>query len=382
LDVRDERMTPVYLDCNASTPLDPRVWDAFTDAAFRNGNANSRHAHGRTATEYLEGAKTRLAAPFAALGHEMVLTSGATESIDLALLGVADWAWASGLRHVVTTAIEHKATLTAVEALRRRGFEVTIVGCDAHGVVNVDALMDALRPDTGIVSVMHVNNETGAIQPIDALAERLAGHDAVLHIDAAQSVGKLQEPLHHPRLDLVSFSGHKVHAPVGVGGLVVRERVAERLSARLSGATAGDVRRPGTPAVALAVALAEAVELAVAEAVPRHHANLAFRTEALSALSAIGAVVHTPLDQSLPHVLSVEMPGRDSETVMMRLADLVSISNGAACTNGTTPSHVLLAMGLSPRSAQSTLRWSWSHMTPRPPWEAIVERLGRKRSAA
>ncbi len=368
-------MTPVYLDCNASTPLDPRVWKAFTAAAFREGNANSRHAHGRTTAECFELAKARLAAPFAAQGHEMVITSGATESIDLALLGVADWAWTSGLRHVVTSAIEHKATLSAVEVLRRKGFEVTVVGCDARGVVNVDALMAAIRPDTGIVSLMHVNNETGAIQPVETLADRLVGHNAVLHIDAAQSVGKLQEPLQHPRLDLVSFSGHKVHAPVGVGGLLVRERVAGRLSARLSGAAAGDVRRPGTPAVALAVALAEAVELAVAEAAPRNLANLAFRTEALAALSAVGAIVRTPLDQSLPHVLSVEIPGRDSETVMIRLADLVSISNGAACANGTTPSHVLLAMGLSLRSAQSTLRWSWSHMTPRPPWEEIVERL-------
>lgn len=368
-------MNPVYLDCNASTPLDPRVWKAYTAAAFQLGNANSRHVHGRSAQQCLQDAKARLAALFAAQGGEMVITSGATESSDLALLGVADWAWASGLRHVVTTAIEHKATLSATENLRRRGFDVTVVGCNEHGVVNVDALMAAVRPDTGLVSMMHVNNETGAIQPVQPLAEQLADHDAVLHIDAAQSVGKLQDTLRHPRLDLVSFSGHKVHAPVGVGGLLVRERVESRLSARLSGATVGEARRPGTPTLALTVALAEAVELAVVESAARHQANVAFRTEALSALCQVGAIVHTPLDQAVPNVLSVEIPGNDSETVMMLLADLVSISNGAACSNGTIPSHVLLAMGLSPRSVQSTLRWSWSHMTPRPPWEAIVERL-------
>lgn len=369
-------MSPVYLDCNASTPMDPRVLRAYVQQLQRSGNANSRvHTHGRCAHLAAEEARAHIAALFGATAAELVPTSGATESIDLALLGTLGACSPAERPHLVTTAIEHAATLASAERLARRGVEVAVVGCSTDGIVDADELLGAVRDDTRLVSVIHVNNETGAIQPIGAIADGLEDHDAVLHVDAAQGFGKLQAPLRHPRIDLISLSGHKLHAPVGIGGLLVRERVADRVVARRAGGPSLDPRRPGTPTTALLVAMATAASLAVEEADTRWRAWEAYRAEAASALQRLGARVNTPLDQAIPNVLSVELPGHDAEVVMMQLGDLVSISNGSACHSGGTPSHVLRAMGRSPRQIQSTLRWSWCHLTPPAPRAQIVERL-------
>ncbi len=367
---------PVYLDSNATTRIEPRVLSVLVEHLARVGNANSRtHVHGREANAAYQVALADVAALFDAAPHEVIPTSGATEAIDLAVLGSAPKSKRDGLTHVVTTAIEHGATLASIKALEAQGFAVSTVGCSRDGVVDAKAVVDSVRPSTAMVSVIHVNNETGAVQPVAEIAELLRDSDVIFHVDAAQSFGKLQTPLRHPRIDMVSFSGHKIHAPVGIGGLLVRDRVSSRISPRMCGASGFGLRRPGTPANALWIALATAARLAVDEAPSRIEAWLQHRGDAVETFERLGGRIQTPLQLGLPNVINVEFPGRDSEVVMATLETLVSISNGSACSRGSTPSHVLAAMGRSPREIQSATRWSWSHLTPSVPWQEIEDRL-------
>jgi cysteine desulfurase len=229
----------VYLDCAATTPLEPLVREEvlrYLDEDF--GNAGSRsHAYGQRARRAVEWARDRVAAVVDAQRGDVVFTSGATESNNLAILGLANHGLATGRRHIVTTAIEHHAVLEPTAELERRGFQVDRIDPDASGAVNADALLQVVRDDTLLVSVMHVNNETGVIQPIDEIATGLQGRDALFHVDAAQGFGKDIGPLRHRRIDLISVSGHKIHAPKGVGALIARKRGGARppLSALMYG---------------------------------------------------------------------------------------------------------------------------------------------------
>ena len=269
-------MGPVYLDCNASTPIEPEVLDGLVRSLCEVGNPHADHGHGRGQRERLEAARHEVAAAFGRAAPQVTFTSGATESIDLAHGGLHDHLTRLERRHIVTTAVEHRAVAAAVEALRQRGFEVTVVGCDAQGRVDAAELLAHVRADTGLVSMMHVNNETGAVLPITQVARGLVGHEAFLHVDASQSAGKRQEPLTDPRLDLISLSGHKLHAPVGIGALVQSERAAAALRPRLCGAFASDPRRPGTPSAPLAESLAVALPTAT-HAAPRGSAIVRVR---------------------------------------------------------------------------------------------------------
>ncbi len=344
------------------------------------GNANSDHWHGQHTRHLFDVARADLGSLFEATGEEIVATSGATESIDLAILGSASALLARGKTHVVTTRIEHGAMHGAATRLRTLGFEVDYVDCDADGVVAAQDVLAAMGSQTGLLSVMHVNNETGAIQPVEEIAEGLAGKDVLFHVDAAQSFGKLQDALKHPRIDLVSFSGHKVHAPRGIGGLLVRARAAGFLSPRLGGTSNVDRRRPGTPCAALLSALALAGKLAVAESASRRVAWAAYQEQAVRAFRSIRATFNTSLERALPNVLSLRIDGVDAESARMVLQELVSVSNGSACHAGGTPSHVLRAMGLSPAAIQSTMRWSWCHLSEEAPWDEIVRQLRKLRA--
>ena len=222
---------PVYLDCNATTPLDPAVRESMAHWFGEEiGNAGSRtHGYGLRARRVVECARQQVGAVVGASPDEVLFTSGATESNNIAILGLAPFGERSGRRHVVTTSIEHKAVLEPVAALAERGFEVSIVETDATGVVSPEAVRRALRPDTLLISVMQVNNETGVRQPIMAIARELDGHEAYFHVDAAQGFGKEIIPLRSQRIDLISISSHKIYGPMGVGGLVIRHRGFERL---------------------------------------------------------------------------------------------------------------------------------------------------------
>lgn len=371
---------PVYLDCNATTPLDPAVRDALEQWLMREvGNAGSRtHVFGIRARRAVQQARERVAAIVDASADEVLFTSGATESNNLAILGLAPFGRESGRRHLVTTAIEHKAVLEPVEILAERGFEVSLVGPDARGVIEPDAVRRVLRPDTLAVSVMHVNNETGMRQPVDAIGHELEGHDAYFHVDAAQGFGKELDSLRSRRIDLISISSHKIYGPAGVGALVVRRRGFERLPLAPLSYGGGQERglRPGTLPTALVVGLGEAARVAGSCVARRTERCLAIRSKALAALEPLDVHIHGHPSLCMPHVLNFSVRGVDSEALMLAVKDLVAVSNGSACTSQDyKPSHVLRAMGLSREMVAGAVRMSWCHMTPEVDWDAVAARV-------
>jgi cysteine desulfurase len=374
---------PAYLDCAATTPLDPRVLSEilqFLDEDF--GNAGSRtHELGRRARTAVEHARDRVAAVVASARGDVIFTSGATESNNLAILGLA--AAAGGRRHIVSTAIEHHAVLEPLAELGRRGFEVTLIAPGRGGATDPDEIVAALRPDTLLVSMMHVNNETGVIQPVTEVADRLQATDTYLHVDAAQSFAREIDALRHPRLDLISVSAHKINGPKGIGALVMRRRDGRRppLQPLMFGGGQERQLRPGTMPVPLAVGLGLAAELAVAEADARAARCRAFRQSLLAGLAPLDPVVNGDPSRSVSYILNLSLPGLDAETAIDAWSDLVAISNGAACTSQShTCSHVLGAMQLPEWRKDGALRFSWCAASPEPDWSALVTAIQSRRS--
>ena len=311
------------------------------------------------------------------------MPSGATESNNLALLGLREHGEKSRRKHIVTTAIEHKAVLEPLEHLAEHGFTITILKPDPNGAVSAAAVSGSLRPDTLLVSVMQVNNETGVIQPIDEIAKALATHEAFFHVDAAQGFGKRNAELQNRRIDLISISGHKVYSPKGIGALVTRRRGYERPPLTPLAFGGGQERglRPGTLPVALIVALGKAAELALRESEKRNARCAVIKKEALTAFAKIGGVPTGDQTISVASTLNVAIPGLDSEAVMLALKDLVAISNGSACTSQNyTASHVLTAMGLSEDHVKGALRFSWCHLNADVDWDAVVAAIGSMRA--
>ena len=370
----------VYLDCNATTPVEPRVQEIIIEyLAVEFGNAGSRtHAFGTRAQHAVQQARDQVAAVVKAKREEVIFTSGATESNNLALLGFAKHGKETGRQHIVSTMIEHKAVLEPLAELEKRGFTVTLVPPTAGGWVDPAAVREALRKDTLLVSVIHVNNETGVIQPLPEIGEVLRDHPAYLHVDAAQGFGKEKEALQQSRIDLISISGHKIYGPKGIGALVVRRRGFRRppLIPLLFGGGQERGLRPGTLPVALIAGLGLAAELADREMAQRADACRQFRQHVLGAVEPLGAVFNGDPARTLPHVVNLSFPGIDSEAVMVALKDVIAISNGSACTSHSyEPSHVLQAMGCSESTIQGALRLSWCHMTEAVDWEAVTETI-------
>jgi cysteine desulfurase len=374
---------PVYLDCAATTPVDPRVRAemlGYFDAEF--GNAGSRtHPWGLRARAAVEQARDRIAAEVGARRGDVIFTSGATESNNLAILGLA--ATAERRRHVVSTAIEHHAVLEPLAELGRRGFEITLVGPNRHGIVEADAVLAAVRADTLLISVMHVNNETGAIQPIPEIADRLQA-DAYFHVDAAQSFARDGGALRHPRIDLISASAHKINGPKGVGALVTRRRGQQHppLEPLMFGGGQERGLRPGTMPVALVAGFGLAAELASVERDDRTARCVQFRASLLSGLAPLDPIVNGDPERTVPYIVNLSFPGLEAEVVIDAWRDLVGISNGAACTSQSyTCSHVLSAMGVPPGSMDGAVRLSWCAMTAEPDWPALVAAVEPYRSA-
>ena len=386
---------PVYVDCAATTPLDPRVREvmlSYFDDDF--GNAGSRtHAWGQRARAAVERARDQVASVVGARRGDVVFTSGATESNNLAILGTCAALQASrsadlqasrsadlqvGFNrpryHVVSTAIEHHAVLEPLAELERRGCEVTYVRPESGGAVTADAVLAAVRPETRLVTVMHVNNETGAIQPIADIAEALRGRDCVFHVDAAQSFGRELTDLRHPRIDLVSASSHKIQGPKGVGALIARRSAATQpLQPLMFGGGQERGLRPGTLPVPLIAGFGRAAELAVIEHAERATRCRAFREALLDGLKALHPSINGDPSRSVPYILNVSIPGIEAEVAIDAWADLVAISNGAACTSQSyTCSHVLSAMKLPRWQIDGALRFSWCASTPQPDWPAMV----------
>jgi len=377
---------PVYLDCNATTPVDPRVQaEVLRYMAQEFGNAGSRtHGYGQTAKERVNRARQEVADVVGAKPEEVVFTSGATESNNLAILGLAAHGEQTGRRHIISSQIEHKAVLEPLEVLAARGFEVTLLAPTPGGWINPDDVRRALRPDTLLVSIMAANNETGVIQPIEEIAATLKEHETYFHVDGAQAFGKLIEPLRTTRIDLLSISGHKIYAPKGIGALITRRRSYQRVPLQPLMYGGGQERglRPGTLPVALIAGLGLASSLALREHSDRARSCEAMKAEALAALQPLGIVINGDRDRAVPHTLNFSVPGVDSEAAIVALKDVVAISNGSACTSQSyKASHVLTAAGLPDEQVAGALRLSWSHLTPEAPWSVVADRLRRLTNA-
>ncbi|GAB2528040.1 cysteine desulfurase family protein [Spirosoma aerophilum] len=356
----------IYLDNNATTKLDPRVLDAMMPFLTDNfANAASTHPFGVSASEAVKQARQQIAELLHCETHELVFTSGATEAINLAIRGVAE-NYASKGKHIVTVQTEHKAVLDVCAYLEKRGYEVTYLPVQPDGLLDLDVVKAALRPDTILVSVMAVNNETGVIQPIEQIAELAHEVGALFMTDATQAVGKLPLDVDKSGIDLLAFSGHKFYGPKGVGGLFVRQRRPNKvkLEALLHGGGHERGLRSGTLNVPGIVGIGKAAELSRLEIKQGADASetqriTSLRGELETALLTIpGTRVNGNREHRLHNTTNIYFENCDSDALIMGLEG-IAVSNGSACTAASIdPSHVLLAMGLTETEAFSCLRFS------------------------
>jgi len=349
----------VYLDYNATTPLAPAVQEAMLPfLAEHYGNPSSTHTLGRACHEAVEDARTRVAWMLGAAPDEIVFTSGGTESNNLALKGLA-FRRRPPSGHIIISAIEHPAISEPARFLETCGLDVTVIGCDAEGVVRPDDVAAALRDDTILVSVMLANNEIGSIQPIRRIADVCRARNVPVHTDAAQAIGKLPVNVDELGVDLLSIAGHKMYAPKGIGALYVRQGVA--LEPVLHGAGHEGGLRAGTENVAQIVGLGQAAALASEHAAQAAARMAAMRDRLSNHLrESMGDRVsfNGPLDARLPNTLSVNLPEVTAGEVLRRIPELCA-STGAACHSGSTQlSATLAALGLSPSVARGTIRLS------------------------
>lgn len=370
---------PAYLDYAATTPLHPRVREVlFRHFDETYGNASSRtHPYGLGAKRVVEAARRQLATVAAADPSEIIFTSGATEANNLAILGLRAHGLEVGRRHLITTAIEHKAVLEPMEALARDGFELTVVPVGLSGRVEPAALLDQVRPDTLLVSMMQVNNETGIQQPVAEIAAGLADSEVFLHIDAAQGFAKAPG-YDDARIDLMAISAHKLRGPKGVGALVARRRrfVSPPLRPLMFGGGHERGLRPGTLPVPLIAGFSEAVCVAIEEHDDRRRRALQWRSGLLNAFTPMGPTLIGDPAWSSPHVIMLAFPNIDSEALMLSLRDLAAVSNGSACTSARyTASPVLTAMGLPAQIVAGAVRFSWGGDGPEPDWPKMAEAI-------
>jgi cysteine desulfurase len=360
---------PIYLDYSATTPVDPRVAQQMikylTDEF---GNPASRsHAFGWTAEKAVEEAREHVAALVNCESKELVWTSGATESINLALKGAANFYKSRG-KHLVTVKTEHKATLDTMRELERQGFEVTYLDVQPDGLLDLDALKAALRPDTILVSVMFVNNEIGVVQDIAAIGEICragAGKGPIIfHVDAAQATGKVVVDLQKLKVDLMSFSAHKTYGPKGVGALFIRRKPRVRLEAQMHGGGHERGFRSGTLPTHQIVGMGEAFRLAREEMTSENERIRMLRDRLLAGLSDLEEVyVNGDMERRVPHNLNVSFNFVEGESLIMAIKD-IAVSSGSACTSASLePSYVLRALGRNDELAHSSIRFTVGRFT-------------------
>ncbi len=359
--------TPIYMDYSATTPVDPRVAEKMMqcltmDGVF--GNPASRsHAHGWAAEDLVKNAREEVAKTIGADSREIVWTSGATESNNLAIKGAAHFNQRRG-KHVVTMKTEHKAVLDTCRQLEREGFEVTYLDPMENGLLDLEVLKAALRDDTTVVSVMHVNNETGVIQDIAAIGEICRERKIVFHVDAAQSVGKVAIDLEAMKVDLMSFSAHKAYGPKGMGALFVRRKPRVRIEAQIHGGGHERGMRSGTLATHQIVGMGEAFRLAREEMGAENERLRMLRDRLYDGFKDMEEVyVNGDLDHRIAGNLNISFNFVEGESLMMSLRD-VAVSSGSACTSASLePSYVLRALGRSDELAHSSLRFTIGRFT-------------------
>jgi cysteine desulfurase len=367
---------PVYLDYAATTPVDPRVAQKMSACLLVDGNfgnpASRSHLYGWQAEEAVEEARAEVARLLNADPREIVWTSGATEADNLAIKGAADGA---PRRHIVTSRIEHKAVLDTCRYLEGKGFEVTYLAPGDGGIITPDAVQQALRPDTLMVSIMHVNNEIGVINDVAAIGALCRRAGVLMHTDAAQSAGKVPLDVQAMPLDLVSLSAHKMYGPKGMGALYVRRDPPVKLTPLIHGGGHERGMRSGTLATHQIVGMGEASAILRRNMEQENARILALRQRLLAHLMQIpGTTLNGDANRRLPGLVNVSFAGVDGETLLLALDD-VAVSSGSACTSASVePSYVLRALGIPDDLAHASLRFTVGRYTT----EADVDLAGRR----
>jgi cysteine desulfurase len=371
---------PVYLDYSATTPVDPRVAEKmipYLTEFF--GNAASRsHAFGWKAEEAVEQARGHVAALINADPKEIVWTSGATEGNNLALKGAANFYKTKG-KHIITQKTEHKAVLDTFRELERQGFEATYLEVDANGLISLERLKAAMRPDTILVSIMMVNNEIGVVQPVWEIGELCRAKGIIFHCDAVQGAGRVEIDVQKFKVDLLTMTAHKIYGPKGIGALYVRRKPRVRIEAQIHGGGHERGFRSGTLPTHQIVGFGEAARLAKAEMASENERVRALRDRLLKGVQDVEeAYVNGDLDQRIPHNLNVSFNFVEGESLIMAVKDL-AVSSGSACTSASLePSYVLRALGRSDELAHSSIRFTLGRFTTEEEIDFAVDLIKRK----
>ena len=371
---------PIYLDYSATTPVDPRVAAKMIPWLTEHfGNPASRsHAYGWEAEKAVEDAREQVAALVNADAKEIIWTSGATESNNLAIKGAAHFYQGKG-KHLITVKTEHKAVLDTVRELEREGFEATYLDVQENGLIDLEVLKAAIRPDTIVVSVMFVNNEVGVVQPIAEIGEICREKGIVFHVDAAQATGKVDIDLDRLKVDLMSFCAHKTYGPKGIGALYVRRKPRVRLEAQMHGGGHERGFRSGTLATHQIVGMGEAFRIAKEEMVEENKRIKALRDKLLNGLQDIEATfVNGDLTHRVAHNLNISFAYVEGESMIMAIKDL-AVSSGSACTSASLePSYVLRALGRDDELAHSSIRFSIGRFTTEDEIDYAINLLHKK----
>lgn len=370
---------PIYFDYSATTPVDPRVAEKMADCLTNDGNfgnpASRSHAYGWEAEAAVEEARSQIAGLLNADPREIVWTSGATEANNLAIKGCAHFNQKKG-KHVITSKIEHKAVLDTCRQLEREGFEVTYLDPDSDGIIQPEAVAEAIREDTTVVSLMHVNNEIGTINDIAAIGEICRERKVFFHVDAAQSAGKISIDMDAMKVDMMSLSAHKIYGPKGIGALYVRRKPRVRIEAQMHGGGHERGMRSGTLATHQIVGMGEAFRVAQEEMVEENKRILALRNRLWDGLSNMEEVqVNGSLTQRVAGNLNISFAYVEGESLIMALKDL-AVSSGSACTSASLePSYVLRALGLDDEQAHSSIRFSIGRFTTEEEIDFAIEKI-------
>ncbi|ODS23349.1 IscS subfamily cysteine desulfurase [Candidatus Endobugula sertula] len=370
---------PIYFDYSATTPVDPRVAKVMAECLTMSGNfgnpASRSHFFGWKAEEAVETARQHVADLVNADPREIIWTSGATESNNLAIKGITHFNHKHG-KHIVTSKIEHKAVLDTCRQLEREGYEVTYLDPDSEGLISAEQVAGAIREDTTLVSLMHVNNEIGVVNDIAAIGEVCRERKVYFHVDSAQSANKLPIDLGALKVDLMSFSAHKAYGPKGIGALYVRRKPRVRIEAQIHGGGHERGMRSGTLPTHQIVGMGEAFRLAKLELQKDADHALAMRNRFLEGVKDMEEVhVNGSLEQRVPHSINMSFAFVEGESLIMSLKDL-AVSSGSACTSASLePSYVLRAIGLSDELAHSSLRFSFGRFTTEEEVDYAVKKI-------
>lgn len=369
-------MRPIYLDYAATTPVDPRVaekmWGYLTpEGVF--GNPGSNHIVGHVAKHAVEQAREHVAAFISADPREIIWTSGATESNNLALKGAASLYQRKG-KHIITLKTEHKTVLDACQHLEKNGFSVTYLKPEPNGLLNLEKFQAALRKDTILVSVMYVNNELGTVQDIPAIAALTAARGILLHVDAAQAIGKLPINVASIPIDLMSFCAHKVYGPKGIGALYLRRTPRVKVAAQIHGGGQEQGMRSGTLPTHQIVGMGDAFALAKKEMVKDIEHAVACREQFLKGIQHLPHTLHGDIENAIPHILNVRFATIPAN-ILLRLMPDVALSTASACIQSTQFSHVLRAIGLNEEQSKGALRFSFGRFTTAHEIDFVVKEL-------